>query len=96
VPTFRKFKDGYASGGLPFTSFLIGTALFGMALKTASAGADLADEMELPMNLTNIGLWLILIAMIALIPCGCIMTRPRKKDAPEAPVISPASTEIEE
>ena len=31
------------------------------------------------MNLTNIGLWLILIAMIALIPCGCIMTRPRAK-----------------
>jgi hypothetical protein len=47
VPTFRKFKDGYASGVLPFTSFLIGTALFGTAPKTASAGADLADEMEL-------------------------------------------------
>jgi hypothetical protein len=56
----------------------------------------LADAMELKMNLTNIGLWLILMAFIALIPCGCIMTRPRKKDAPESPVISPAANLIDE
>ena len=49
------------------------------------------------MNLTNIGLWLVLIAMIALIPCGCIMTRrPREKDAIELPVISPAPNATEE
>jgi len=52
--------------------------------------------MELKMNLTDIGLWLILIATIALIPCGCIMTRPRKKDVPESPVISPAPNPIDE
>jgi hypothetical protein len=36
------------------------------------------------MDPTNIALWLILIAMIAIIPCGCVMTRPREKqkDAP--------------
>ena len=27
------------------------------------------------MNAVNIGLWIILIALLALIPCGCIMTR---------------------
>jgi hypothetical protein len=97
VPTLRKFSDsGYVSGGLPFAGLLTSTALFGKALKIVSAGADLADEMEPPMNLTNIGLCLILVAMIALIPCGCIMTRPRKNDAPESPVVSPASTVIEE
>ena len=29
--------------------------------------------------LTNIALWLDLIAMLALIPVGCIMTRPPKR-----------------
>jgi len=48
------------------------------------------------MNLINIGLWLILIAMFVLLPCGCIMTRPRKKDAPESPVSSPATNMIDE
>jgi hypothetical protein len=28
--------------------------------------------------LTNIGLWIILVGLIALVPIGCIMTRPRK------------------
>jgi hypothetical protein len=28
--------------------------------------------------LTNIGLWIILVAAIAIVPLGCIMTRPRK------------------
>jgi len=36
------------------------------------------------MTLTNLGLWVILAALLALIPCGCIMTRPSKKDAPQA------------
>jgi hypothetical protein len=48
------------------------------------------------MNSTNIGLWLILIAMIVLLPCGCIMTRPRKKQAPESPAISPDTNVIDE
>jgi hypothetical protein len=48
------------------------------------------------MNLTNIGLSLILIAMIALIPCGCIMTRPKKKDVPESSMISPAAKDAPE
>jgi hypothetical protein len=29
--------------------------------------------------LTNIGLWIIVVALIAIVPVGCIMTRPRKK-----------------
>jgi hypothetical protein len=52
--------------------------------------------MELKMNPVNIGLWLILIATIVLIPCGCIMTRSRKKDAPEPSVVSPAGNVIDE
>jgi hypothetical protein len=28
--------------------------------------------------LTNVGLWIILIAAIVLVPLGCIMTRPSK------------------
>jgi len=48
------------------------------------------------MSPTNIGLWLVLIAMIALIPCGCIMTRPRKKDAPESSAIPPATNVVDE
>jgi hypothetical protein len=28
--------------------------------------------------LTNIGLWIIVVALIAIVPVGCIMTRPRK------------------
>jgi hypothetical protein len=30
--------------------------------------------------LTNIGLWIILIAAIVLVPLGCIMTRPSNED----------------
>jgi hypothetical protein len=29
--------------------------------------------------LTNIALWIILAALIVIIPCGCLMTRPRTK-----------------
>jgi hypothetical protein len=29
--------------------------------------------------LTNVGLWIILVLLIAIVPVGCIMTRPRKK-----------------
>jgi hypothetical protein len=28
--------------------------------------------------LTNVGLWVILVAIIAIVPVGCFMTRPRK------------------
>jgi uncharacterized membrane protein len=37
------------------------------------------------MDLTNIALVVILIAMIALVPCGCVMTRSKRKTsvAPE-------------
>ena len=34
--------------------------------------------------LVNAGLWLILAAMIALIPLGCILTRTKSKGPPEA------------
>jgi len=30
--------------------------------------------------LTNIGLWIILAALIAIVPIGCYMTRPRKNE----------------
>jgi hypothetical protein len=37
---------------------------------------DFAEEHSM---LTNIGLWIILAGMIAIVPIGCYMTRPRKK-----------------
>jgi hypothetical protein len=36
------------------------------------------------MTLIDIALWLIFIALLALLPVGCIMTRPIKKDVPQA------------
>jgi hypothetical protein len=35
------------------------------------------------MTFTNIALSLIFIAILALIPCGCILTRAPKKDPPK-------------
>jgi hypothetical protein len=29
--------------------------------------------------LTNVGLWIIVVLLIAIVPVGCVMTRPRKK-----------------
>jgi len=31
------------------------------------------------MTLVNLGLWLVLVGLLAIIPCGCIMTRPKNK-----------------
>lgn len=37
------------------------------------------------MTLINLGLWLVLAALIAIIPFGCVMTRPgKKKEVPQA------------
>jgi hypothetical protein len=30
------------------------------------------------MTLVNLGLWLVLIGLLVIIPCGCIMTRQKK------------------
>jgi hypothetical protein len=46
-------------------------------------GAEAATEGH--MTLTNLGLWIVLLALLALIPCGCVFTRPRKHN--------PAATE---
>jgi hypothetical protein len=35
--------------------------------------------------LVNLLLWIIVLALIVLIPCGCIMTRTAKKNLPGAP-----------
>ena len=35
----------------------------------------------LGMAWTTVALWLVLIGLIAIVPCGCIMTRPPKRDA---------------
>jgi hypothetical protein len=37
------------------------------------------------MTLMNVGLWLVLVAMLAIVPIGCIMTRQKKTDAPQPP-----------
>jgi hypothetical protein len=31
------------------------------------------------MTLTNLGLWAVLVALLAIVPIGCLMTRPKKK-----------------
>jgi hypothetical protein len=36
------------------------------------------------MTLINLLLWLVFAALIAIVPIGCIMTRPSKKAAPQA------------
>jgi hypothetical protein len=36
------------------------------------------------MTLTNLGLWLVLVGLLAIVPIGCIMTRPEKKEVPQA------------
>jgi hypothetical protein len=35
------------------------------------------------MTLTNLGLWLVLVGLIAIVPIGCIMTRQKKADVPQ-------------
>ena len=35
------------------------------------------------MTLIDLGLWIVLAALFALVPFGCIMTRSRKVDAPD-------------
>lgn len=32
------------------------------------------------MTMTDVALWLILVAMLAIVPIGCVFTRPEKKD----------------
>ena len=36
------------------------------------------------MTLTNFLLWLVLAGLIAIVPIGCVMTRPSKKHVPHA------------
>ena len=70
MPISREFNGGgYALGGPPFKEPLIRVALF-TRRKTASAGATACgrDEAE-AWTPTNIALRLILIALIALVPC---------------------------
>jgi hypothetical protein len=31
------------------------------------------------MTVTDISLWLILVAIVAIVPIGCVLTRPKKK-----------------
>jgi hypothetical protein len=35
------------------------------------------------MTLMNVGLGLVLVAMLAIVPIGCIMTRQKKTDTPQ-------------
>jgi hypothetical protein len=37
------------------------------------------------MTLIDVALWIILIALIALVPCGCYFTRSGKSSTPPAP-----------
>jgi len=81
MPISCKLKGGgYASGGLPFKKLLTSAAPFyAVPQSRLCRHESLRMQWSRTMDPTNIGLWLILIATIALIPCGCIMTRPRVK-----------------
>jgi hypothetical protein len=85
MPISRDFKGGgYASGGPPFKKLLTSAAPFYADAQPHLRARRPGTRWSLTMDPTNIALWLILIAMIAIIPCGCVMTRPREKqkDAP--------------
>jgi hypothetical protein len=41
--------------------------------------------MEVTMTLTDIALWIILVALIAIVPIGCVMTRSGKSSRHPAP-----------
>jgi hypothetical protein len=79
LPTDRaddlQIKGGVsAPGGLPTQRFRSAPHFTAGAI-TLSAGRQHADEMELSMDLVNVALLLIFIAIIAIIPIGCRMTR---------------------
>lgn len=52
--------------------------------RTGSHSARQAGFVGDDMTLINLLLWLNLAALLALVPIGCIMTRPNKKDATQA------------
>jgi hypothetical protein len=43
------------------------------------AGATVSNHGEFAMTLTNLALWAVLIGLFAIVPIGCVMTRPKKK-----------------
>jgi len=75
MPISRAFNGGgYAPGGLPFKKLLTRVALFYAAqdsvrVRESARGRDGAQACA-PTN----ALWLILVALIALVPCGRIIT----------------------
>ena len=51
---------------------------------------SVGDDDMLTDTMTNAALWVILIALVALIPVGCVMTRP-KKDTPKKDDAAPVA-----
>jgi hypothetical protein len=84
MPFFREFKDGgYAFGGRPFVQLLICAGIFDPAPTNRDRRRGSARlRRSLIMDPINIALWLILVAMIAIIPIGCVVTRRKSGDAP--------------
>ena len=90
-PGFGEFKGShYAFGGRAFTinSFVRRKGRQGYACAGAAApcsaplrAVQSRERIGGASMLTNIELWVILIAMLAIIPCGCIMTRPKRPPA---------------
>jgi hypothetical protein len=62
------------------TSKRLCTAPIGLSLPKPSHASD--GVWGSTMTLTNLGLWLVLIGLLAIIPFGCIMTRQKKLDTP--------------
>jgi hypothetical protein len=44
-----------------------------------SAASEIQRQWGDDMTMTDVGLWIIFAALIALVPAGCILTRPTKK-----------------
>jgi hypothetical protein len=58
------------------------TARFPDMIRLISDQPWLGQRREDAMTMTDVALWIIFAAMIAIVPCGCYFTRPRKKEPP--------------
>jgi uncharacterized membrane protein len=76
LPTFRQLKAATMPPAGHAKNFN-GAALLTTAFK--SVPRQLGTRRSWNMDLTNVALVLILIAMILLVPCGCVMTRSQRK-----------------
>jgi len=52
---------------------------------------SVGDDDMMTDTMTDAALWVILVALLALIPIGCVMTRPKKETSKKDDAIKPAA-----